>query len=122
MNADHPEDSPRQDPLDFDTLLPDDENGRLLRQMRLSGVNVDQHHTIDFFFEFHGEANAAAFHREENEAWATDFCYPVEGRWMVRVSKSLIPTHRAINELQEKLIHIASLHHGKAAGWSYSPE
>jgi hypothetical protein len=104
---------------DFESLLPDDENGRMLRKMRRNGVDMDRLHPIDFFFEFPSEASATAFHREENEPLATDACIRMDDKWIVRVTKFLIPTHRSINEFQERLIHLAAAHHGKCGGWGY---
>lgn len=121
MNHDSPDRVP-PGATDFDTFFPDDENGAILRKLRLSGLDLDRLQAIDFFFEFPSELAAAAFHREENEPLAIDCCFEMEGKWIVRVTKFLIPTHQTINELQERLIHIAALHQGKADGWSCSPQ
>ena len=106
----------------FDTYFPDDENGVILRRMQAQGVEMDRAHEIDFFFVFPDRANADAFHRALAEPLATDSIYEGEGCWFVCVSKFVEPTHRGINEMQERLIHLAVLHSGKSGGWSYDPK
>ena len=105
----------------FDTYFPDDENGVMLRRMQAHGVDMSRAHEIDFYFEFTDRDNASAFHRELSEPLATDSLCEGDGGWIVCVTKFVEPTHRGINEVHERLIHLAALHSGKSGGWGYDP-
>lgn len=105
-------------------LIPDDDNGQVLRQMLEDGDDLDRPRAIDFFHVFADGDGAAAF-AAAAAALADVVVGPAEqddeGVWQVAVSRTMAPNHAAITALELQLGELAEAHRGFADGWGCPP-
>lgn len=88
-------------PMDF----PDDENGRVLRQMCGEGDDLVTPRTIDFFFVFNTRASALAFAAiiEDPDLAVCISYYHARGMWQATVQRRMVPSHNEITSLESAL-------------------
>ena len=101
-------------------LIPDDENGQVLRRMLEAGDDLDVPRGIEFFHVFAEEADALAFAAAASalpdlagEAPGVDD----EGIWEVCAIRVMAPSHAAITALEGTLAQLAGQHRGYPDGW-----
>ncbi|CAA9305976.1 MAG: hypothetical protein AVDCRST_MAG71-393 [uncultured Lysobacter sp.] len=102
-------------------MIPDDDNGDVLRQMLDDGDDLTQPRDIDFFHVFADEAQAAAFARQVAAREDVKIAAPEadeEGVWQVAVTTHMPALHSAITALEQELAGIAQGHGGFPDGWA----
>lgn len=100
--------------------FPDDENGRVLRDMASSGDDLSKERDIDFSIIFSDQSSAENFCQiASKEGWATDLDEPdtEAGEWDVTVTTMMLPNHSAISAMEERLLDLASSFGGRLDGW-----
>ena len=105
-------------------MIPDDENGQVLRQMLDDGDDLDVPRGIEFFHVFAEQEDADAF--VEGAAALPDVMVEggegdEEGVWQVCVIRVMAPSHAAITALELQLGELAESHRGYADGWGCPP-
>lgn len=104
-------------------MLPDDENGDVLRAMLEDGDDLTIAREIDFHLVFGDEAAAKAF--ADAAALQDDLLVSVpavdeEGIWQVTASRHMAPRHAAITKLEQDLTVLAESFGGYPDGWECS--
>ena len=110
-------------------LLPDDENGQVLRQMLEDGDDLSIAREIEFFHVFGAQEAAQAFADAaaalpQTQAGAHEVDAPEvddEGIWEVCVRRHMEPTHAGITALESQLAQLADGFGGYADGWGCNP-
>lgn len=99
--------------------FPDDDNGQALRNMALSGDNLDKARGVDFSVVFDSEQMARTFGENAlSEGYAIDIYGPGEnGLWDVTVTVPLVPSHSAITLMEARLAQMAEPLGGRNDGW-----
>jgi hypothetical protein len=105
-------------------LIPDDENGEVLRRMFDDGDDLSAPREIDFHLVFGEEAQARGF--AEQAVTLPDLLVSVpeadeEGVWMVTASRHMPATHAGLTALEQQLAVIAQAFEGYPDGWSCGP-
>ncbi|MFC3550241.1 ribonuclease E inhibitor RraB [Lysobacter cavernae] len=105
-------------------MIPDDENGQVLKQMLEDGDDLERARGIEFYQVFSAEADAQAF--AEAAAVLPDLTVDApevddEGIWQVCAIRVMAPGHAAITALERQLGELAEVHRGYADGWGCSP-
>jgi regulator of RNase E activity RraB len=108
-------------------LIPDDENGEVLKRMVEDGDDLTLARPVEFFHVFADEEQANAFASAAAqlpsvavEAPEVDEEDEVEV-WQVCVIRVMAPSHAAITALESELGALAETHGGFADGWGCSP-
>ncbi len=105
-------------------LIPDDENGEVLRQMVEDGDDLTLERPVEFFHVFADEAQADAFAAAAAQQPALTPEAPEvddEDVWQVCVVRVMAPTHAALTAQERELAALAESHGGFADGWACSP-
>ena len=99
--------------------IPDDENGRILRQMLNQGDILSEPRMMDFCFAFPERRQALAFAEliDERELEVCISYYPEREMWQAIVHRYMSPTHRDITLLESALSVRAESVGGEADGW-----
>jgi hypothetical protein len=99
--------------------FPNDENGRVLRQMYEGGDELTQSRIIDFCFVFPDREQALAFVRDvDDQSFETCLSwYRRRSIWQVIVKYDMIPNHTKITAMESTLTLKAKKVRGKADGW-----
>lgn len=105
-------------------MIPDDENGEVLRRMFDDGDDLSLPREIDFHLVFGEESQARGF--ADQAAALPDLLVSVpvadeEGFWMVTASRHMPATHAAITALEQQLALVAQAFEGYPDGWSCGP-
>lgn len=105
-------------------LIPDDENGEVLRRMFDDGDDLSLPREIDFHLVFGEQAQARGF--AEQAGTLPDLLLSVpevdeEGIWMVTASRHMPATHAGITALEQQLALVAQAFEGYPDGWSCGP-
>lgn len=106
-------------------MIPDDENGDVLRRMLDDGDDLTLARPIDFFHVFAEESDAqdffaAAAARPELAVEGPDFDDD-DGIWEVTATRVMAPEHKAITALEAELTELAAQYHGYPDGWGCDP-
>lgn len=101
-------------------MIPEDENGAVLRRMLEDGDDLTVPREVDFFLVFGEQAAAEAF--VPAAAALGDVLVSVpeaddEGIWQVTVSRHMEPKHAAITALEKELTVLAEPFGGYPDGW-----
>jgi hypothetical protein len=101
-------------------MLPDDENGDVLRAMLEDGDDLTLPRDIDFLLVFGDEAAARAFADAANAL--PDLVVSIagedeEGIWQVVASRHMAPKHADITRLEKELTTLAESFGGYPDGW-----
>lgn len=99
---------------------PDDENGDALRNMAMSGDDLDKRRDIDFSVIFRGEPEASEFCRMISGDDMRVDCHHSEERpdiWDVTVTRNMVPTHDSISMFEDRLARLAAPIGGRIDGW-----
>lgn len=102
-------------------MLPNDENGEVLREMVDDGDDLTLPRDIDFHFVFATQAQAGAFAAQAQQRAETAVLEPEvddEGVWQVTVQRHMPASHTAIGALEQELTDVARGHDGYPDGWS----
>jgi hypothetical protein len=111
----------KADGIKNDHDFPDDENGRVLLQMKERGDDLSKPRIIDFAVTFPNQSSAELFasHFKElgyettiNNSKTVD-THP----WDVIIQKNMIPTHRDITAFEDELGEYAATMSGRNDGW-----
>lgn len=101
--------------------FPDDENGDTLRRMRANGDDLTVSRLVDFSLLFEDEAHARKFcarvASDERRCACARLDDEFGGAWDVTVSRDMVPTHRAITEMEAFLAETAAPLGGESDGW-----
>jgi hypothetical protein len=105
-------------------LIPDDENGEVLRRMFDDGDDLSLPREIDFHLVFGEEAQARGFAAQA--ATLPDLLLSVpevdeEGIWTVTASRHMSAMHAGITALEQQLALVAQAFEGYPDGWSCGP-
>lgn len=101
-------------------MIPDDENGAVLRRMLEDGDDLTVPREVDFFLVFGEQAAADAFVPAANALGDVLVSVPEaddEGIWQVTVSRHMAPKHAAITALEKELTVLAEPFGGYPDGW-----
>jgi len=104
-------------------MLPDDENGEVLRAMLEDGDDLTLPREIDFLLVFADEAAARAFAAAANALPDLIVSVPGaddEGIWQVVASRHMAPKHADITRLEKELTVLAESFGGYPDGWECS--
>ena len=104
-------------------LLPDDENGDVLRAMLEDGDDLTMAREIDFQLVFGEEAAAQAFAAAAQALPDLLVSAPElveEGIWQVSASRHMVPRHGEITKLEQALTVLAESFGGYPDGWECS--
>jgi NADPH-dependent ferric siderophore reductase len=104
-------------------LLPDDENGDVLRAMLEDGDDLTLPREIDFLLVFGDETAARAFAGAANALPDLIVSIPGvddEGIWQVVASRHMVPRHADITRLEKELTVLAESFGGYPDGWECS--
>ena len=104
-------------------MLPDDENGDVLRAMLEDGDDLTIPREIDFHLVFGDEAAASAF--ADAAKLQPDLIVSVpalveDGIWQVTASRHMAPRHADITKLEKELTVLAESFGGYPDGWECS--
>jgi regulator of RNase E activity RraB len=105
-------------------MIPDDENGQVLRQMLDDGDDLDAPRGIEFFHVFNEQADAEAFADAASQLPDLMVEAPEiddEGVWQVCAIRVMAASHAAITALELQLAELAETHNGYADGWGCPP-
>ena len=106
-------------------MIPDDENGQVLKRMVEDGDDLTLERPIDFFHVFAEESDAQDFAAAAS-AWpdlvveGPDFDDD-DGIWEVIATRVMAPQHKAITALEGELSELASRYRGYPDGWGCDP-
>jgi hypothetical protein len=102
-------------------ILPDDENGDVLRRMQANGDDLSKPRGIDFTVVLSSEENAKEFRKYFS---ALGYATTLENTgcvedlpWDVVVVKEMVPTHSAITSFELELETISKTLCGRNDGW-----
>ena len=101
-------------------MLPDDENGDVLRAMLEDGDDLTLPREIDFHLVFGDEAGATAFAEAaklQPDLLASAPAVDEEGIWLVTASRHMVPRHADITRLEKELTVLAESFGGYPDGW-----
>lgn len=104
-------------------MIPDDENGEVLRAMLEDGDDLTVPREIDFHLVFGDEAAARAFAEAANQQRDLIVSMPGvddEGIWQVAASRHMAPRHADITRLERDLTVLAESFGGYPDGWECS--
>jgi len=106
-------------------MIPDDENGDVLRRMLDDGDDLTLARPIDFFHVFAEESDAQDFFaavsaRPELAVEGPDFDDD-DGIWEVTATRVMAPEHKAITALEAELTELAAQYRGYPDGWGCDP-
>ena len=104
-------------------MIPDDENGDVLRAMLEDGDDLTIPREIDFLLVFGEEAAARAFADAANGLPDLVVSLPDvddEGIWQVVASRHMAPKHADITRLERELTVLAESFGGYPDGWECS--
>lgn len=104
-------------------MLPDDENGDVLRAMIEDGDDLTLPRDIDFLLVFGDEAAAKAFADAASQQQDLVVSVPAvdeEGIWQVIASRHMAPRHADITSLEKSLTVLAESFGGYPDGWECS--
>lgn len=104
-------------------MLPDDENGDVLRAMLEDGDDLTTPREIDFLLVFGEEAAARAFAHAANQLPDLIVSIPgvdEEGIWQVVAGRHMAPKHADITRLERELTVLAESFGGYPDGWECS--
>lgn len=104
-------------------MIPDDENGDVLRAMLEDGDDLTIPREIDFHLVFGDEAAARAFADAANTQSDLLVSMPGvddEGIWQVTASRYMVPRHADITKLEKELTVLAESFGGYPDGWEWS--
>ena len=99
--------------------FPNDENGRVLRQMYDGGDDLTKSRLVDFCFVFPDREQALAFIRDVDDK-EVETClswYRAKSSWQVIVKRRMVPNHTDITALEVNLTLKAKKVGGQADGW-----
>ena len=102
-------------------MLPDDENGEVLRQMLEDGDDLTQPRDIRFFLVFGDEAQAGAFAVQAADVPDLAIAAPEvddEGIWVVAATRRMPASHAGITSLERLLATLADAYGGYPDGWA----
>ncbi len=105
-------------------LIPDDENGEVLKRMVEDGDDLTLERPVEFFHVFADEEQANAFAAAAAEMPSVAVEEPEvddEDVWQVCVIRVMAPQHAAITESERQLGALAETYGGYADGWGCSP-
>ena len=105
-------------------MIPDDENGEVLKRMLDDGDDLSLERPVEFFHVFPDEAAAIAFAAAAAERPFVSVDEPEvdeDDVWEVCVVRIMAPSHSAITALERELGELAETHGGFADGWGCSP-
>jgi len=99
--------------------LPNDATGDALRRLRDDGANLRKSHDIDFYVAIPSKSAAEyVSHAVSQLGFAASVSEDEEGSdWTCCCTKSMVPDHAAINDIETMLDSIAEQVGGKADGW-----
>jgi hypothetical protein len=99
--------------------FPDDDNGRVLRDMHQHGDDLRKPRVIDFCFVFPERRQALAFAAviDDREFEVCISFHAEHNGWQALVKRYMVPTHREITALELTLTGFAEGHGGEADGW-----
>ncbi|GAB6195097.1 ribonuclease E inhibitor RraB [Lysobacter xanthus] len=101
-------------------LIPDDENGDVLRAMLEDGDDLTVAREIDFLLVFGEETAAKAFADAATQQDDLVVSAPIvddEGIWQVIASRHMVPRHADITKLERALTVLAESFGGYPDGW-----
>ena len=101
-------------------MIPDDENGQVLKRMLEDGDDLSRERGIEFFHVFADEDRANAFAEAAEALPDVVVDSPEsddEGVWQVCVVRVMVPAHAAITALERELGELAETHGGFSDGW-----
>lgn len=104
-------------------MLPDDENGDVLRAMIEDGDDLTIARDIDFHLVFGDEAAAAAFAAAAGMRDDLLVSVPAvddEGIWQVTAGRHMAPLHADITHVEKELTVLAESFGGYPDGWECS--
>ncbi|TZF87157.1 ribonuclease E inhibitor RraB [Lysobacter lacus] len=104
-------------------MIPDDENGDVLRAMLEDGDDLTVARDIDFLLVFGDEAAAGAFADAASQLADLQLSTPEvddEGIWQVIASRHMAPKHADITRLETELTVLAESFGGYPDGWECS--
>ena len=104
-------------------MLPDDENGDVLRAMLEDGDDLTLPREIDFHLVFGEEAAARAFAdaaMTRADLIVSSPSADEEGIWLVTASRHMAPRHGDITRLEQELTVLAESFGGYPDGWECS--
>lgn len=99
--------------------FPDDENGRVLRQLYEGGDDLTQSRLVDFCFVFPDREHALAFVRgvDDQEVETCLSWYRGKSKWQVIVKHDTVPDYAKITAIESNLKLKAQKAGGEADGW-----
>ena len=104
-------------------MIPDDENGDVLRAMLEDGDDLTIPREIDFHLVFGDEAAACAFAdaaKQQADLLIGAPAVDEEGIWLVTASRHMVPRHGDITALEKTLTVLAESFGGYPDGWECS--
>ena len=104
-------------------MIPDDENGAVLRAMVEDGDDLTIAREVDFHLVFGEEAAARAFVAAANGQPDLVLSVPGvddEGIWQVTASRHMAPRHADITRVERELTVLAESFGGYPDGWECS--
>ena len=106
-------------------MIPDDENGEVLRRMVDDGDDLERPRPIDFFHVFAEESDAQDFAAAAGAladlvVEGPDFDDD-DGIWEVSATRVMAARHAAITALETELSDLAARYRGYSDGWGCDP-
>jgi len=103
--------------------IPRDATGDVLRRLLSDGADLSKVHRLDFYVAVpNKQAGSSAAFAAQQEGFDVELSKDETGpEWTVRCSRSMVPEHAAISQIEQELDEIASHYGGRADGWGAFP-
>ena len=99
--------------------IPDDPDGRVLKQLVAQGSDLSKPHSVQFFLYLPDQARATqacnALKAEGYECKVQE--QPRGSQWQCLATRSLVPSHAEIVAISARMEELAKMHGGSYNGW-----
>jgi regulator of ribonuclease activity B len=101
------------------STIPDDPDGRVLKQLVAAGSDLSKPHNAEFFLYFPDEDRASkAFRQLAAEGYTGKVERGAgESSWLCFVTKPIVPSHATMISIRDRMSELANAGGGEYDGW-----
>jgi hypothetical protein len=110
---------PAQPPVAEQQGIPDDPDGRVLKNLVANGADLSKPHNLEFLLYLPDQQRATEVCETlKTEGYVGTVKRGAQGsQWQCRATKSLVPSHAQILSIGSRMQDLARLHGGTYDGW-----
>lgn len=103
--------------------IPRDATGDALRRLQSDGADLSKVHRIDFYVAVpNAKAGSSVASVAQQDGFDVELSKDETGpEWTVRCSRSMVPDHTFISQIEQELDETASRYGGRGDGWGAFP-